>query len=359
MSSASPRQLLFGDVIAAVLRKKLQNSSWKALPLYSGLSRDKWLHALQKESFIKELWPAQHLLGKADVLKGESAIVQMPTSAGKTKATELMLRSAFLAERVSLAIIIAPFRALCHEIKNSLVEAFHNEPTKVDELSDALQTDFEIAELLGHQQILVVTPEKLLYVLRHAPELAAHVGLLVFDEGHQFDSGTRGITYELLLTSLRSMIPEGTQKVLISAVISNAEAVGEWLNGEPNVVEGTNPDSDFQVSRIRELARSVGKNRIRRQPVMPNKVSFSFQGSLRDSTSGKEARELNDRFFPEKTDGQAIALYLGLKLAPNGSIAIFCGKKSTAASICEKAVEIIERGIPLPAAPGVFRPEGS
>jgi len=236
--SGTPRQLLLGDVITALLRKKLQNSSWKALPLYSGLSRDKWLFALQKKSFIKELWPAQHLLGQADVLKGESAIVQMPTSAGKTKATELVLRSAFLAERTSLAIIIAPFRALCHEIKNSLVEAFHNEPIKVDELSDAMQADFEIAELLGHQQILVVTPEKLVYVLRHAPELAAHVGLLVFDEGHQFDSGTRGITYELLLTSLRSMIPEGTQKVLISAVISNAEAVGEWLNGEPKTVDG-------------------------------------------------------------------------------------------------------------------------
>lgn len=156
----TPRQLLFGDVIAAVLRKKLENSVWKALPSYSGLPQDKWLHALQKDSFIKELWPAQHLLGKADVLKGKSAVVQMPTSAGKTKATELILRSAFLAERVSLAIIIAPFRALCHEIKNSLVEAFHNETTKVDELSDALQTDFEIAELLGHQQILVVTPRK-------------------------------------------------------------------------------------------------------------------------------------------------------------------------------------------------------
>jgi hypothetical protein len=189
----TPRQLLFGDVIAAVLRKKLENSAWKALPSYSELPRDKWLHSLQKESFIKELWPAQHLLGKAGVLKGESAIVQMPTSAGKTKATELILRSAFLADRITLAIIVAPFRALCHEIKNSLVEAFHNEPTKVDELSDALQTDFEIAELLGHQQILVVTPEKLLYVLRHAPELVTHVGLLVFDEGHQFDSGIRGI----------------------------------------------------------------------------------------------------------------------------------------------------------------------
>lgn len=343
----TPRQLLFGDVIAAVLRKKLENSAWKALPSYSGLPRDKWLHALQKDSFIKELWPAQHLLGKADVLKGESAIVQMPTSAGKTKATELILRSAFLAERVSLAIIIAPFRALCHEIKNSLVEAFHNEPTKVDELSDALQTDFEIAELLGHQQILVVTPEKLLYVLRHAPELAAHVGLLVFDEGHQFDSGTRGITYELLLTSLRSMIPEGTQKVLISAVISNAEAVGEWLNGEPNVVEGTT-----LIPTFRSVGFASWLDQLGRIEYVDSRDAeqgeFFVPRVIERFNLGRRGREQKDRHFPERDDGQAIALYLGIKLAPNGSIAIFCGKKSTATSICEKAVEFIDRGIPLP-----------
>lgn len=342
----TPRQLLFGDLIAAVLRKKLENSAWKALPTYSGLHRDKWLQALQKESFIKELWPAQHLLGQADVLKGESAIVQMPTSAGKTKATELILRSAFLAERVSLAIIIAPFRALCHEIKNSLVEAFHNETTKVDELSDALQTDFEIAELLGHQQILVVTPEKLLYVLRHAPELAAHVGLLVFDEGHQFDSGTRGITYELLLTSLRSMIPKGTQKVLISAVISNAEAVGEWLNGEPNVVEGTTLIPTFRSVGFASWLDQLGKieyvdSRDAEQG------EFFVPRVIERFNLGRKKWERTDRFFPEKTDGQAIALYLGLKLVPNGSIAVFCGRKSTAASVCEKAVDIIERGAPL------------
>lgn len=342
----TPRQLLFGDVIAAVLRKKLENSAWKALPSYSGLPRDKWLHALQKDSFIKELWPAQHLLGQADVLKGESAIVQMPTSAGKTKATELILRSAFLAERVSLAIIIAPFRALCHEIKNSLVEAFHNEPTKVDELSDALQTDFEIAELLGHQQILVVTPEKLLYVLRHAPELAAHIGLLVFDEGHQFDSGTRGITYELLLTSLRSMIPEATQKVLISAVISNAEAVGEWLNGEPNVVEGTT-----LIPTFRSVGFASWLDQLGRIEYVDSRDAeqgeFFVPRVIERFNLGRKKRERTDRFFPEKTDGQAIALYLSLKLVPNGSIAVFCGRKSTAASVCEKAVDIIERGAPL------------
>jgi hypothetical protein len=50
----TPRQLLFGDVIVAVLRKKVENSSWKALPLYSGLPRDKWLHALRKDTLTPE-----------------------------------------------------------------------------------------------------------------------------------------------------------------------------------------------------------------------------------------------------------------------------------------------------------------
>ena len=270
----------------------------------------------------------------------------MPTSAGKTKATELILRSAFLSDRITLAIIIAPFRALCHEIKDSLVDSFDNESVMVDELSDALQTDFEITELLGHQQILVVTPEKLLYVLRHSPELAAQVGLLVLDEGHQFDNGIRGITYELLLTSLRSMIPDGAQKVLISAVISNAEALGEWLNGESSVVEGTNLIPTFRsvgfISWLDQLGRIEfvdNRNADLNEFFVPRVIEgFNLR---------KIGRERIDRFFPERQDGQTIALYLGLKLVPNGSIAIFCGRKSTAANICEKAVDVFERGAPL------------
>lgn len=337
------RQLLFGDVIAAILRKKLENSACKVLPSYSGLHRNKWLHALQKESFIKELWPAQHLLGKAEVFKGKSAIVQMPTSAGKTKATELILRSAFLAGRVSLAIIIAPFRALCHEIKNSLVEEFHNEITKVDELSDTLQSDFKIAEILGHQQILVVTPEKLLYVLRRDPELATHIGLLIFDEGHQFDNGTRGITYELLLTSLLSMIPKSAQKVLISAVISNAEAIGEWLNGDPNVIEGT-----VLIPTFRSVGFASWLDQLGRIEYVDNQNAeqseFFVPRVIERSNLGRNKGERNDCYFPEKSDGKSIALYLGLKLVSEGSIAVFCGKKATAAKICEKVSDIIKRG---------------
>lgn len=346
--NGTPRQLLLGDLITAIVKKKLENSAWKNLPLYSGVSKEKWQVILQKDSFIKEFWPSQHLLGKADVLKGKSAVIQMPTSAGKTKSTELIIRSAFLSGRANLAVVIAPFRALCHEIKNTLVDAFYNESIEIDELSDALQIDFEFSNLLEHQQILVLTPEKLFYILKHSSDLASHIGLLILDEGHQFDNGSRGITYELLLTSLNFRIPQTAQKILISAVISNAKDIGNWLNGKPNsnIVNGSELIPTFKSIGFASWLDQLG----RIEYVDTNDIEqnlFFVPRVIEKIKLEKRGKERNERYFPKEDDGQSIALYLGLKLVSNGSVAIFCGRKSTATNICKKIVDTIQRGIPL------------
>ena len=342
----TPRQLLLGDVIGAVLIKKLQNSSWNALPRYSGISQEQWRPALQKPTFIKELWQAQHLLGDKGVLEGKSAIVQMPTSAGKTKATELVVRSAFLSGRASLAIIVAPFRALCAEINDSLIAAFQGERIIVNELTDVTefdisQLDFNNLETLEKPQVMVVTPEKLVYVLRHSPEVAERIGLLVFDEGHQFDSGSRGITYELLLTSLRSMIAKETQKVLISAVIRNAEEIGEWLNGTPNVVKGAGLSPTFRSVGFASWRTKLGEiNYVDIHD--PEKHEFFVPRVIERFELEKKGRETKDRFFPEKS-GADIAFYLGLKLVGKGGVAVFCGRKDSVTQLCERVVDIIDR----------------
>lgn len=62
------------------------------------------------------LWPAQQLIGEKGVLRGQSAIVQLPTGVGKTKSIELVIRSSFASGRATTAIIVAPLRALCNEI---------------------------------------------------------------------------------------------------------------------------------------------------------------------------------------------------------------------------------------------------
>ena len=355
--SGSPRQLLFIDILFAVIKKKTDNASWSVLSSYSGLPIEYWVQALQKESFIKEFWPAQHYIGQQGALKGISSVIQMPTSAGKTKAVELILRSSFLSGRTSLALIIAPFRALCHEIKASLAQTFQGENIDVEELSDTLQMDFNLNELFSfkvyeffgmnspHKRVVVVTPEKLLYVLHHSPEIASQFGLVIFDEGHQFDNGSRGISYELLLTSLNLLFPERIQKVFISAVISNSQAIANWLNHNDTVIDGSNLVPSFKTIGFTSWTGILGQiyyysNNIELHDYFVPRVIEQ----LKLPSIGLER---NQRVFPNKNDGKSIALYLGLKLIHNGSIAIFCGQKRTVSSLCNTFVNAIQRDLPV------------
>ena len=88
----TPRQLLFADVICAIVKKFVDNSAWFCLPQYSDIPVEQWSDVLRKTTFMRELWPAQQLLGEKGAYKGKSAVVQMPTSAGKTRATEIIIR---------------------------------------------------------------------------------------------------------------------------------------------------------------------------------------------------------------------------------------------------------------------------
>ena len=350
-SGNSSVDLFFIDALICVLKKKHQNSCWVALPKYSGLDIESWRSVIKKEGFIKELWPAQHLLGVHGVLEGKSAVVQMPTSTGKTKSAEFIIRSSFLSGRSKIALIVAPFRALCHEIREDLLKAFQGEDIKISEISDVLQRDIEISELFGGKQerILVLTPEKLLYILRQEADSLLHdIGLVIFDEGHQFDNGSRGITYELLLTSLRRFLPAQAQKILISAVISNSTEVGTWLNGEDNtVVQGNNLNPTYKTLGFASWIDRLGQIKFMNQSNIEEE-DFFVPRILQKIELEKHPRERKTRYFPEEDDGKSIALFLGLKLSMNGGVAIFCGDKSTPNTILENLIDLKDRNYSSP-----------
>jgi POLQ-like helicase len=346
--NGTPRQLLFADIVCALVRKRIQNSTWFCLPKYSNLFIDNWKPTLQKNSFIRELWPAQHLLGRHSVFQGRSAVIQMPTSAGKTKATEIIIRSAFISHRASTVVIVVPFRALCHEIRDSLSASFQNENINIDEFSDIPQLDFELRSNLEEKQVWIATPEKLLYMLRHLPELASQIGLLIYDEGHQFDNGTRGVTYELLLTSLKALISSSAQIILISAVIRNAEQIKEWLtNQNSEVISGINLTPTYRTLAFTSWKTILGRLEFV-SPDNPNEQEFFVPRAIESQELTLKPRETSKRFFPEKNDSSSIALYLGLKLSFNGSVAIFCGTKLSAVSCCKKVVDAYSRNLSIP-----------
>ncbi|PCJ87370.1 MAG: DEAD/DEAH box helicase [Thiotrichaceae bacterium] len=347
------RDLLLTDIICAVVHKRVSSSSWVNLPQMSGLTTQDWLQSIQKNHFPKELWPSQLLLGNAGIFSGESGLVQMPTSAGKTRSVEMIIRSTFLSGRTNVAIIVAPFRALCHEINQSLREAFAGEHINVTELSDALQPDYldELEELLGvtplqTPTIVVLTPEKFLYILRQTSDVIDNLGLVVYDEGHQFDSGYRGVTYELLLSEIKQLLSDTAQTVLISAVMSNADEIANWLLGDdPNVITGQD-----LLPTSRSVAFSSWPDDRRGQMMfyeenIGRRPDYFVPRIIEQQELRLIGRETAVRYFPEREESTDISLYLGLRLVPNGAVAIYCGRKVTAEKIVSRSVEIFKRRV--------------
>lgn len=353
--NGSDREILIADIVASVVERKMNNASINLLPAYTGLPVEVWLPSLVKKTFVSEFWPAQRLLGEAGVLSGQSAVVQLPTSAGKTKSAELIIRSSFLSGRATVAVIIAPFRSLCREISSSLSLAFAGEDVLVNQLNDVPQIDdFDVelfSQLFGKaeetlsetQTIVVATPEKLVYLLRHKPELAGAISLVIYDEGHQFDTGARGVTYELLLTSLKRELREQTQHVLISAVLSNAESIGDWLYaGEGSVVNGAECLSTERSIAFASWRRGRGQFHYV-EPFNIDEEQFFVPRVMESLELPKRGNETVQRHFPPKDDKSLVAAYLGIKLSEHGPVAVFCGQKSSVIKICREVLKPLER----------------
>ena len=198
------REILFIDIILAILKKKIYNSCINLMPLYSEIDKNEWIATFKSNVMMKEMWESQILLGEKGIFKGKSGVIRMPTSSGKTTSVSLAIQSPFLSKRTSIVIVVAPFRALCKEILFDMEKFFaFDENTTVTEFSD-IPEHSEI-ELVATESIIkkvfVMTPEKLAYILKHSKEIIESINMIVFDEAHLFDDESRGTDYELLLAT--------------------------------------------------------------------------------------------------------------------------------------------------------------
>ncbi len=349
--NGSAREVVYADIVSALCARKLENAARTILPPSSGLPLASWAEALRKPRFPMELWPAQRRIAEAGLFRGSSGVVQMPTSAGKTRATELIIRSVFLSGRSNLAVIVAPFRSLCHDIRSDLVSAFAGEDVALDEASDSFLLDVDIEGMLAQRSVLIVTPEKMLYMLRRAPELAARIGLVIYDEGHQFEGFARGPTYELLLSSLRMTLAQEAQVVLISAVIGNAPVIAEWLVGDATAVisgEGMLPTTKSIAFASWEYERGQLQYV---SPDDPEEQEFFVPRIVTQSNLSLKPRERAERIFPERggtNESAEVGLYLGLHMVERGSVALFRGTPGNVTTLCRRVADIFDRMVALP-----------
>ena len=336
----APMEIYYVDILCAIVMVALSKSSWILLPRYSELDQSLWSDYLKSPKAPRMLWPAQQLIGEKGVLRGQSAIVQLPTGVGKTKSIELVIRSSFASGRATTAIIVAPLRALCNEIANDMISAF-GDKVLVNQFSDVLEEDFSLDLFLSlKSKILICTPEKLSYIIHHQADFLDEIGLYIFDEGHMFDDGSRGAIYELLISEIRSHISLEEQLILLSAVLSNAEQIQKWLLGEAGVLA-----SDPQIKATPKTIGFASQTKdIHYYSDDSAQEDFYVPRSIEVIALQKRPREKKQRYFPELTDAKDIAIYYANKLCKNGAAAIFANRTSTVLTVINRIIELRNRG---------------
>ena len=179
-----------------------------------------------RDKGIAEFYPPQEQAILAGLLEGRSLVVCTPTASGKTL---LALMAAYLkAKQGRKVVYLAPLRALASEkyAEFSEFERFG--------LHTAISTgDYDSSgEFLGRADIIVLTNERFDSVMRHRVSWINSVGLFIADEVHLAGNDNRGPTLEMILTKALHLGLDA-QLLALSATISNAKTVADWLRAVP------------------------------------------------------------------------------------------------------------------------------
>ena len=166
----------------------------------------------------------------AAIDRGSSVLVSAPTGSGKTKVAEHAVSVALSAGR--RAFYTTPIKALSNQKFHDLVEE-HGE-----ERVGLLTGDTAIN---GDAPIVVMTTEVLRNMI-YARSSALHtLDWVVLDEVHYLQDTARGSVWEEVIIHL----PKQIRLVCLSATVSNADELGEWLRSVRGptdvVVETTRP----------------------------------------------------------------------------------------------------------------------
>ena len=213
------------------------------------------------------LWPAAATY-VAEALPGpsRSAVVAVPTGAGKSAVADLALQH---AATTGWILYLAPTNALVSQIRRQL-RTDHAGITVREFFGGAEYTtlDGETLQNLTAGQVFVMTPEKCSLALRQSPQGFATMSLCVLDEAHLLaDDNGRGQLTELVLSEVLTRAPAG-QVLFMSALIANPEALGAWLTDvhAKSVVVVREP---WRPTRTLRAVVGVEDEAFRPRPVLP------------------------------------------------------------------------------------------
>jgi hypothetical protein len=335
--------------IIRLLKLMLHNlrsaSLWNTLPPFfdpeANIHLDRYIRLLAfSKTPVIELWASQRAaLSLVLNPTNRGGVVNLRTSAGKTRVAELAILQTLCDDPTAKIIYLAPFRSLAFEVERTLSGSFLWLGFQVSHLYGGSRVSSVDTELVSESSITIATPEKARALFRAIPDIFENVKLIILDEGHLFGPSERYVRNELFVDHLRSFAQStGARMLLLSAVLPNTRELAEWVAGDPAALA----ISSWKPSAERfGLLRWNGK-----------RVRIDWLGEVESfNPSFIEAKPVskrkNSRLFPKsKTDAVAST---AVRLSNLGPVMIFAGQAQWVPSMANAVLQAL--GISPPAHP--------
>jgi len=221
----------------------------------SNVDPDLFVQAAQIQ-FPTELWSNQVEALQGGLLDNsyDSWGFAAPTGTGKTFLARLLILKTIQDRPASKILYLVPTRALVYEVATSLNNALQRSSYSVLAISPQLIDLDEVeSDRMNQCSVAVLTPEKADLLLRLGADFMDDVSLVVVDEAHHIEDGSRGVLLELYLWRIKRLLGNTARIVLLSAVAPNIGDMAKWLGKKPGGV----------TSRQRATRMRVGVYRLR------------------------------------------------------------------------------------------------
>lgn len=335
----SPTDFYMTCVLNCILIKFGECNLWHSLRKADGnVNWERYTRHAFNQHVFSFLPSQQDAIDKGLLTFSGAFSLKMPTSAGKSYVTELLIYHELQVNSKAKVLYLAPLRALSRELKDRF-RKIH----KGLGISFATKYGGSVASVaeddISNAQLLIATPESFMAIESNDDAILNEFTLVICDEGQLLDDYSRGINYEMLLTRLRKR--ENIKFLFISAIVPNIEIVNRWLNGTDNHIG----NSTYRPSQIVLAEAAVEKEKVNLRIFDKNNVSVSFivPSFIERKEEHKDEFVVYDKKRNKwKINKQPVCCQLALQSLAAGSVLLFTTGKASGISCVSLSKKIIE-----------------
>lgn len=244
------------QLLLHVLNKFQEDNIRKDLYTFDNtVSWNQYLNYTFRKHIFSFLPSQREALHKGLLSYNRSFSLRMPTSAGKSYITELLIYQELQKTPNAKILYLAPLRSLGHELR----EKYRSISSQLDFTYRSLYGGSSMTgteAILAEADLFITTPETFMSLEGSIDDILRQFTLVICDEGQLIESVGRGLDYEMLLSRLRKQ--EHVRFLFISAIIPNIGDINTWLGGSVGEVG----ESNYRPCTIRFGVASTDKTSI-------------------------------------------------------------------------------------------------